>query len=663
VRIFVFMRKIPLLLAIASPALLFAQFQQPTDEELKMTSDPKAPGAAAVYLNIDEVTDDEMHFHSFYARIKVLEEKGKKLATVEIPYWHGSFKVTDIKARTIHADGTVVPLEGIPDDLFTAKSGEAQLSRMVFTLPSAEVGSILEYRYELRYEEFLYSSPYWEIQRPYFVHKAHYSFKPAATFRHQNWAPELVTARGGTVNALVWQGLLPVGTELKVDSVWRYVVDLVDIPPAPNEEWMPPIRSYLYRVAFYYSNATDASNFWVTEAKFWTKDVDRFAEPTKPIKDAVAGLIAPGDSDMDKAKKLYKAVQALENTDFSRRKGQSELKQLKVKAAKRAEDTWAQKSGTGNDIALLYLAMLRAAGLTAYDMKVVNRDQGVFDPGYMTFNQFNDDIVLLSTGGNELPLDPGQKMCPFLMLDWKHAGAEGVRQAPNGSALAHSPYQPYAANTLVRSGDLDLDPHGVITGDFRFIMSGQQALYWRQAALKNDVDEVKKQFDNWLATFTPEGTEAHLDHFLGLDDTDANLMAMVNVHGSLGVATARRLLVPGFFFETRGSHPFVGQEKRLEPVDMHYGEQISDQVVYHLPPGFTVEGALQDNRVSWPDHAVMSTKSKMDSGQITVTRTLVRAFTLAKPEEYQDLRGFYQKVAAADQQQLVLTTTPAAKGN
>jgi hypothetical protein len=43
---------------------------------------------------------------------------------------------------------------------------------------------------------------------------------------------------------------------------------------------------------------------------------------------------------------------------------------------------------------------------------------------------------------------------------------------------------------------------------------------------------------------------------------------------------------------------------------------------------------------------------------------LARAFSYAKPEEYQDLRGFYQKIAAADQSQLVLTTAPlASKGN
>jgi len=45
---------------------------------------------------------------------------------------------------------------------------------------------------------------------------------------------------------------------------------------------------------------------------------------------------------------------------------------------------------------------------------------------------------------------------------------------------------------------------------------------------------------------------------------------------------------------------------------------------------------------------------------------MVIGFTQAKPEEYQDLRTFFQKVASTNQQQLVLTTASAAspaKGN
>jgi len=44
------MRNLLLPLVFAAPALLIAQFQDPTPEEFKMTADPKAPGAAAVYL-------------------------------------------------------------------------------------------------------------------------------------------------------------------------------------------------------------------------------------------------------------------------------------------------------------------------------------------------------------------------------------------------------------------------------------------------------------------------------------------------------------------------------------------------------------------------------------------------------------------------------------
>jgi hypothetical protein len=195
-------------------------------------------------------------------------------------------------------------------------------------------------------------------------------------------------------------------------------------------------------------------------------------------------------------------------------------------------------------------------------------------------------------------------------------------------------------------------------------MLGQEALYWRQTALRNDPDELKMQFDRWLGSFVPEGVEVHIDHFLGLDDPEVNLMAMVKVRGSLGSATSKRLLLPGFFFQTRGRQPFVSQEKRLEPVDMHFADQVTDQITYHLPANLTVEGAPQDAKILWEGHAAMIAKSKIDPGQIVIARALSRGFTFAKPEEYQNLRGFYQKVAAADQAQLVLAKKPPAeKGN
>jgi hypothetical protein len=634
-----------------------------------MTADPKAPGADAVYFNIDEIANDPMHYQSYTARIKVLTEKGKELATVELPYLKGNTKISDIKGRTIHADGTIYPLTVKPEDLMVTKTGERQVGKKVFTLPNVEVGSILEYRYDLRYDDNEFSSPQWEIQRPYFVHAAHYSFTPFKEFMPDGTPDRgtslyLVDERGREVHSLIWWSHLPPGVVIKTSVNGSYSVDVTDVPAIPDEEWMPPIQSVLYKVNFYYSFAHDATDYWMSEAKLWSKDVDKFAEPSKAIKAAVDGLIAPGDSDLDKAKKLYVAVEALDNTDYSRRKTETEMKTLKIKEARHAEDTWAQKSGSSEDIAMLYLAMLRAAGLTAYAVKVVDRDRGTFDPSYQSLSQLDTTVVAINIGSQETVLDPGEKMCPFGTLNWRHSNARGLGQSSQGVGVSTTPEQSYKQNSVNRVADLTLDAHGGITGQIQVVMTGQKALRWRQFALRNDDSELKKRFDrDELEGAVPEGVEAHVDHFLSVDQPDQNLIAMVKVTGSLGTATSKRILLPGLFFETHGHVPFVTEEKRLEPVDMEYGDRVTDDVTYHLPPGAAVEGAPQDASVSWQGHAMFILKSKAGPNQIEIANSLARAFTIAKPEEYQDLRGFYQKVAAVEQAQLVLSMAPAGKSN
>ncbi len=660
----VFLRYAFLLAFACSPLLVCAQFQAPTQDELKMTADPKAPGADAVYLYYEEIDNDPLHYQSIYARIKVLTEKGKELATVELPYVRGDWKITDISGRTVHPDGSISTLTGKPEDLLSEKMGGLQVKRKVFTLPNVEVGSILEYRYQIRYDDNHFSSPQWEVQKAYFVHKEHYSFLPFEAFMAGAAAHGsdlyLTDERGRTVNTLIWWKLLPPGVDVKTDIAGHYIVDVTDVPAIPDEEWMPPIDSYLYRVLFYYKAAGNAGQFWLDEAKYWQKDVDHFAEPTKAIHAAVETLIAPSDSDLDKARKLYTAVQVLDNTDFSRTRSESEMKELKIKEAKRAEDTWSQKSGSSDDIALLYLAMLRAAGLTAYAMKVVDRSQREFDPGYLDFDQLSDTLVVLSAGGKETLLDPGEKMCPFGTVSWKHADVRGIRESPQGLSMGQTPAQSYPDNTIERTANLTLDEHGGITGSATIVMVGQEALTWRQTALENDMDEVKKRFDKELEGLVPEGVDAHVNHFLGIDQPDVNLIVMIDIKGSLGTSMSRRLLLPGFFFDTRAQVPFVRQEKRLEAVDMHYPDRVTDQVNYDLPPGMTVEGAPADNKIMWTGHAVYLVKSLSSPGRLSIANSEARGFDMATPDQYQDLRGFYQKVAAADQEQLVLTLTTAA---
>jgi hypothetical protein len=678
-----------LLMSIVSPVLLNAQFQRASPEELKMTSDPKAPGAAAVYLDIEDSTDDMLHARTVYVRIKILQEKGKELATVELPriddeeidrdfatmqlpYQQTNMQlgqpgvvggnrvvISDLKARTIHADGTIVPLEGKLEDLLKKEMTPQHTESTVVHLPGVEVGSILEYRFVERYDG-LYSSPHWQIQRNYFVQKAHYSFLPYKSYwtgMDGSVGSYLIDRHGNPLNYLVYYPKLPSHAEIKRDGTQHFILDVADVPAAPQEEWMPPSDNMLYRVLFYYRSDSDAKDFWTKETRAWSKRVDRLAEPTSTIKDAVGTLIVPGDSDLEKAKKLYRAVQALDNTDFH---GSQAHTATTVAKERRSEETWTQKSGSSEDIALLYLSMLRAAGLTAYDMKVVNRDHSTFAPEILYFDQLDDDIIFLdlkSKEGKEIVLDPGQKMCPFGVVHWKHTGAGGIREGANGKALATSPFQPYTANTLTRIGDIKVDDHGVITGSLRFTMDGQDALRWRQEALLSKDAEVKKQFDQWMQSTAPAGLELHLDRFEGLASPDANLTAFVRATGSFSATTAHGLQIPCFPFEVRARQPFTDETGRLTAVDMHYGNRVTDQVTYHLPAEMKILGIPQEITVPWESHAIFTVKAKAEPGQITIARSLDRAFALASQADFKGLREFYEKVDATDKQELHLSQT------
>jgi len=83
------------LLAVLSATTVigFAEDRPPiTPDDLKMTAEPLAPGAAAIILYRQVDRDDNSHtgHENNFVRIKILTEEGRKHADVEIPYEKGS---------------------------------------------------------------------------------------------------------------------------------------------------------------------------------------------------------------------------------------------------------------------------------------------------------------------------------------------------------------------------------------------------------------------------------------------------------------------------------------------------------------------------------------------------------------------------------------------
>jgi len=89
-----------------------SNFPPVPQSELKMTSEPKAPGAPAVILYRQVDRDDTGHgtaHENDYYRIKIFTEEGRKNADIEIPFVKGEDEVVRALMEDLMPDYSPVP--------------------------------------------------------------------------------------------------------------------------------------------------------------------------------------------------------------------------------------------------------------------------------------------------------------------------------------------------------------------------------------------------------------------------------------------------------------------------------------------------------------------------------------------------------------------------
>ena len=708
-----------LCIAGLAPLVSWAQFQPVAKEELNMTSDPAAPGAAAVYLYREETTDDPHAFRTVYARIKVLSEEGKAAGVVHIDFpktfvfnaqgnnwghmkgglgnestegtiapsnsarwsmpsiarvgedapwdtdsYQGKVEIGALEGRVVHPDGTVVPLTGKPAELLKATKG-SRGTETYFTMPSVEVGSVIEYRYQIRYDRYL-TAPNWRLQEPYFIHKEHFIFKPSRQF-----VPTTQSGTGVVSNALKdphdnpltdieLRPSLPAGKSVTRDAMGNYIVDLSDVPALPLEPWAPPVNASSYGVDFFYTYTPDVKDYWQKQMSFWNKALNNYVESSPAVKSAVNATVSPSDSALDKAKKLYALVGKMENLDGS--PDGAPLSGSEFIPHGRVDSVLLNKKGSSNEIAYLYLALVRTAGSQAHPVRIASRSVRAFSAQYMDNIQLDTALIALNIDGKEIFVDPGTKMAPFGELHWAHAGAGGVRlDGSNKVETIVTPLQKNTENSTLHVGSLTLTPQGGVSGVLKVAFTGQRAIELRQLGMKSGADAVKQELDKMISAQAPDGVQAKVDHIAYLDEPERQLLAIVNVSGAFAKKDGR-LAVPRLFFESQEKNPFPPDKVRELPIDMRYPAQEQEQITYVLPAGYTLKENPQDANLRWEENAAYQLRTKVAGDSVTAARVLARGFTLLDAKDYEQVRDFYQKVVAADQQQMMLTGPGAPSG-
>lgn len=621
-------------------------WQPITQQDLQIKEVPGDPGAAAIQLYYANFIDDSTQTEFEYHRIKILTEKGKKWADVEIPAGT-SLNVRDLKARTIRPDGSIVDFTGKPFEKTIIKGRGVKLLVKTFTLPEADVGSIVEYKYKLQFEDTL-TSDHWVLQHELFTSKEDFLFKA--------YQGALMGSDFAFGDRVAWVSL-HVKNEWAPSKVRDAGAELhiQKIPAFETEEFMPPENNYKPEVYFFYVNmdVKSADSYWENRGKRWYEAIEHFIGDHKEVREAALAAIGNETDPEKKLRLLYARAQQIRNLSYERERTEEERKKEKIKENEGVAEIFKRGYGYHDDIALAFAALARAAGFDASVLPVSNRKDAFFTKEVLSSRQMDAEIVDVKLNGKDIYLDPGTRFCPFGLLSWMHTATQALKPDKKASTFVMIPGARLDKAITHRTVNATLDAEGSLKGDLLVQFELTEALERRLDALQTDDAGRKKQLEEEVKGWLTSSAVVKLIDVQGWEAVDEPLSAHFSIEiPGYASAAGKRLMVPSYLFQVKHKEAFTHAERKY-PVYFPYAYMERDVIKIKVPSGYTLEGT-PPNQHATLSYAEYASVSKFDGGQLVTQRDLLLNGLFFPSANYAEVKDFFNKVQAGDEQQAVL---------
>lgn len=492
--------------ALAAPtALRAAAFPDVTPQEWAVESVPGDPGAGAVVLSkVGEVqlrdlaSQDVSSTLSVTVRLKILSEAGLEHAEVVVP--HSSYlRLFSFTGRTVLPDGRVVQLP--KDAKFERKLSEREkvfVTSVAF--PAVEVGAILDYRYEMRFDSILFLEP-WYFSERVPVRRAELTYQVPGTIQARSWArdPLQVGLQSETTQ-------ISGGTRLKL---WAE-----DLPAIPDEPYGLPFGDLAtqfllvptaYHDAYEHTRLMESweSTCSLFEEHFYRPARRRAGDAKKQAKQLAAGHKSEGPRAVAEA--IYRFVRDEITTE--------DLTGVNLRKDSTPDSVLRAGRGDLADKALLLQTMLEAAGVDAHLVWAADRREGLVDVRLPNPGWFDRVIVAAEIDGGRVFLDPTVPLLPFGRLLPGLEGTPALLFDPKRPEELTLPTSSSSANGRQAEVTLALDEEGVLSGEGEMLLTGHHV--WSETAdgaALSDIEEAWRERleedypDFEIAGLTAEGS-------------------------------------------------------------------------------------------------------------------------------------------------------------
>ncbi len=633
------------------PAPAGDEWQPISQEDLALKDNPASPGAHAMILYREDVINAKAAWDDEYIRYKIFTQEGvRDLADVSIPFIPSQGRIQNVRARTIQPDGRVENFDGKVYEKTLVKASGVKFLAKTFSLPDVKPGCIIEYKYRTQRDPLYVWSIGWTVEEDYFTRLGRFSIIPD-------------TDMG--VPPLYYRvyGLGP-NTGPKRQPDGTLTLEVRDQKGLDIEDYMPPDQALRARVSFFYKDISAPANentdqFWRRTGKQWAESVDSFANKKGAMQAEVARITTSDDTPEVKVQKIFARVREIRNLSFEDEKTKKEQHEEKIKKNGNAEDVLKHGYGWAREINYLFVGLLRAAGFSANEVWVAQRDTTAFSPELQDTRQLTTELVWLRAGDKEMYLDPSAKFHPYGTLPWVETATSGVRVSKDGSQVVSTPVPTSADATWVRHADLNLDAEGTAVGKIEVNFTGHFAASWRQDERDDDDAGRKKELSKAVLAWLPGGSSFEVTTINNWDKLTEPLQIQgtVSIPG-LGSTIGHRMLVPATIFHEGYSTAFL-TAKRVNMVYFHVPFEETDDLMFHAPAGFKIETAPAEKKID-PGAVSYALSGTLTGNAVEVKRHLRVNAIIVPVENYSGLRAFFSGVKTNDDAQIVLRNAESA---
>ncbi len=631
-----------LLVVTGAPQLAARAWPDLDPEEFSRTQPVVDPEAGAEIIlretRIDGLSYTETTYEHF-VRIRVFNQRGiDKLSKIDLSYDRGQW-ISGVEARTIKADGTIIPLS--KKDIYdreVAKVGSYRQRVRSFAPAALEAGDIIDYRYRVEVSRFTY-----------FYALAFQGDLPARTVRYQ--------MRPLGVPRLIWRTL---GFNCPIEDVKRdrngYVTfEQHNLAAWEDEPFQLPKIHQQPTVLFYLreDKLPTPQEYWEDLAAEWYREGQKRAKVTKAITEAAQALYLSGDDDDTKLRKIH----AFCRTQIENRALAEPAPGKKFLTNVSASDTLKRRSGWPSDIDELFIALARAAGFDAQPARLSDRNFILFNPEGVDPFYITDEAVAVRRGENQWQYtQPGtDPLLPFGMVAWRNTNTQGLIAQPKGGAPRLIPGSRADRNQSRRVGRFELGSDGTLEGQVTLTYTGYAAAArrhnGREQTEQERIDSLRDELRDQMPT--AEVTEAVYSNW---DDIDQPLTITFQLKvPEYADRTGSRLFVQPSVFEKNTKPLFRNAERRTEMLFHHQYLDEDDIQITH-PEGYQLEAGSAPGLVDMLGageyhNAIRYSRTKR---QISYERRQrLDAIIIAKAH-YARVKQVFEQINAADQHALTL---------